>query len=289
MEVSELNESIDSGIIKYIKRVSYYCFVTPQRMNVTHEDTVFNLTNEDLKGIAFNYMRIPTNLHFYDSDGMCLEFYAKETIEIDKYPYVAYVIFPKEKPVCVGEYRTIISKSLESYDSLTLVGFRLQIPFPKGEEVYVYIEPCKDYELGIKYYFRNGLGMKITKFNSKIESNKSFFEIYSKAVDNNNEVINIEVRNKIPYSILTWYLLGLASGGILSLLVPILYFLDPDGIANYITFASLLLSILIIVKGWMTKFETGRQLILYDIPYLVIVIYIILDIIFITVHYYFFL
>lgn len=289
MKVSELNESIDSDIIKFIKHVSYYCFITPQRMNMTREDTVFNPTSEDLKEIAFDFLRIPTNLHFYDSDGTCLEFYVKEPTEIDGYPYVAYVIFPKEKPVHVGEYRTIISKSLAAYDSLTLVGFRLQIPFPKGEEVYVYIEPCKDYELDIKYYFRNGLGMEISKLNSKIENNKSFFEIYSKAVDNNNEVINIEVRNKIPYSILTWYLLGLASGGMLSILVPILYFFDPNSIANYITFASILLSVLIIVKGWMTKFETGRQLIIYDIPYLFIIAYIVLEIIGMTIHYYFFL
>jgi hypothetical protein len=287
--VSELNESIDVDIIKFIKHVSYYCFITPQRMNLTREDTIFNSTSNDLKEIAFDFPRIPTNLHFYDPDGTCLEFYVKETTEVDEYPYVAYVIFPQEKPVRVGEYRTIISKSLAAYDISTLVGFRLQVPFPKGEEVYVYIESCKDYELNIKYYFCNELGVEITKFNSKIENNKNFFEIYSKAIDNNYEVINIEVRNNIPLSTLTWYLLGLVSGGVLSLLVPVLYFFDPDGITNYITFASILLSILIIVKGWMTQFEIGRQLLIYDIFYLFIIISILLEIIGMTVHYYFFL
>lgn len=276
-----------SSQIELYRHKFFYEFITPSLLKVSEEITLLN-TGEDTTNVSLEYplANYLSYLNIYDSNGCKLEYFQKNDDGNDKYPKNIVINLSRDKIFFKNDYRTIKLEYTGNVTDIKLLAVEIDVTLLSNVSIHLYIQECNHYELDLNYSIMDENDNKIEKKEIYIRTENRFFELYSSAVQSNNEKILIRIEHKIPNSILNWYKLGLAFSGIISVLIPLLYHFNAGSINVYIAIDSITMSVLIVIKGWINQKEVIRLLGFYDKLYWFCAILIIIEIFLLVTHYY---
>lgn len=277
-EIKDILEFEREKII--VDRIRYFWkFETPSLVKCVEEITFYYNKGDNISRVEWVLDDIRPFLHIYDSTGEQLEFYGNSD-EKDKSLHAIYIDFPEKRPLISGEHRTI------RLDYARIVQDKLRnatitIPLPENVTTYTYIQISKNYELKAEYGIQDN---ELSNRNFYVDKGISFFHIYTSAAESINTLI-ISVEHKIPKSLSDWYNMGLLFGGTYALFIWPFYHYNPTGITYYATFGAIIISLLIIIKGWLFSKDMDRHLEKYDASYQLLLITIFSEIVGMMMHF----
>jgi hypothetical protein len=290
-ELPESEQSLEDINIHYERVRTFFEFETTTLLTVTEELILLN------KGVCTSFFPYElddyrTALRILDSDGANLVFHSFEQYRFKPgYENFICIEFPKEKPLGKNEYRLVKLQYIKSIPKKPNT-----IPFMKEAEInvtlykdtsmYSYIKECEGYEFFIHYYLFDKYRNKLDS--SPIKTNKqcSFCEMSYNAKEELEGEIRIIVTHKIPKQLLRWYKLGQYFGTTAILFMGLSYLWDKLyssntglNINSYFVLASLTVSFLIVLKGWVFQKKMDKELMKFDRRYRTIISIIIIEIV----------
>lgn len=292
MEDKKGVNSVEEPIKISIVRVrTFFEFESPSLMRTIEEITLFNET-ADTKFITYYLDKYRSALHIYDSDGRVLEFRSYNIDNVDDpvfdsscgFSNLIEVIFPEGNPLRKDSYRTIKLEYITRVRPNDLLETELYISLYKNASVYSFIKECEGYEFTVHYSLFDNDGNKLDMKNIKSKRGSSFFEICYKLISIDDGYILVKLKHKMPDSISSWYQIGLLFGLFSSFFIALAYISEPSNINYYFILASITISFLVIIKGWVFQKKMDRDLVLYDLRYRTIVSIIILEVLFMILH-----
>lgn len=289
MGITDKNEPIEIEIIRVRTFVE---FENPSLMKIIEEITLFN-DNGKRDFFTYDLGQYRTALEIFDSDGKMLAFHSTKNIAPSAQfnPELKYIIdveFPKEKPLLENEYRIVKFRYIVSDTQQKLPETKINISLYENTNIYSFIKECDGYEFTVHYSLYDINGNKLDPSALKTQKTPFFSEMSytSEEIPNGNVLITIE--HLIPSSVLNWATLGLYFGVIsLSSLVFVNIWdffnylsgstnSNGSNVSGYLVLASMTISFLGIVKGWMFLKRMEGQLKYYDKTYTQIIFFIII-------------
>lgn len=278
MDEIEDSSEFENTQIK-IDRVRHFIeFNTPSLINYTEEITFYN-SGDEIPSIVFDLENFRSNLHIFDSDGTPLIFYGNgnggESHEIS-------IDFSNAKLIKKDEYRTIIMKyqmhALEKQLTSTFINIFLY----EGASIYVSLKECDDYEFNIQYISDNIQLENNVLINGNGIKNCN---IYSKATENNDNNMYIRIVHSIPKSLSYWYILGISLGVTIFIFNWPFYHFNPTGIRYFAIISATVISLLVVIKGWLFQKEMVKRVAQYDKWFLRLIFLIFLEIFLMICHF----
>lgn len=268
MHTGKNSSELETGQI-IIDRVRYFHqFETPSSIKSIEEIT-FNNKGAGVSSIEYYLGAFRPFLHIFDSNGEQLEFCGCADVENEP-SYKIKIEFPKERHLDYGKCRTIRLEYVQKVKEMDVRIARIIAYWPGTANIYTFIKQCENYEFIVHYWVEDKENNELENV-LKVEKGSSFIHLYSKAIKNDcNIIINLE--HKIPSSLSKWYNIGATFGIISFVSIPILYNYNPEGIKEIVGFAVLVITILIIIKGWLFSKNMDRQLKNYDLFYQALIV-----------------
>lgn len=278
IEISEPNsEQITINRVRY-----FYEFETPSTLKVIEEITFYN-KGSTIFIVKYILDSFRPFLHIFDLNGEPLEFYGRSSpqnqpnsetnsrLEIN-------IKFPEKRPLFQDDYRTIRLEYINEVQEMESQSAVLEVPLHKTANIYAFVKQCKNYDFVAHYGILSG-----EDNNLSINKSDSFFHIYSKPDKSDNRTLLIVIKHKIPRPLLSWYILGGVFGAASVILIPVLYYLNPSGIKEFLPFTAAVISTLIIIKGWLSFKDVDKKLGIYDILYRALIIILLVEILTVSI------
>ena len=221
-----------------------------------------------------------------------LEFYGVGEKTNDNYDI--RIDFSTDKPLLPGSHRTIRfvyvkevkEPKTDEMDFLSKL-ITIKVKLYKKIDVYVFVKKCDDFDYTVHYAEFDQEDNEV-ELDARVDKGKTSVHIFSRA-GRDNHVLAIYVEHKTPKStrslfgsLKAWSNVGIAIG---LLSIPIFFIIgtlnvrDPNSIMIIITFAAIVISLLVIIKGWIiTEKMDAKSLYLSDLAYQIIIIFIFAEI-----------
>ena len=236
-------------------------------MKIIEEITLFN---DSAKKCFFTYDlgQYRTALEIFDFDGKTLAFHSAKNVvspgqNKHEHKYTIDIEFPKAKPLLENEYRVVKLQYFVSDTQQGLPVTKIDIALYENANIYSFIKECDGYEFTVDYSLYNSKGKEFNPSILKTQKTPFFYEMRYTSEEISDGNVLITVNHLIPASVLNWATLGLYFGAvsIFSLVFANIWdFLNylsgstnssGSNVSGYLVLASMTISFLGIVKGWM--------------------------------------
>lgn len=254
-------------------------------MRITEELTLYN-QGRDCLSFRYKLIHPRTALQIYDYDGKMLVFHNHNNnnvhhTQLNSNDHEIEIEFQRNSPLHYDEYRIMKLEYIISSEQPDSEVMEITLPLYENTSVYSYIKSCDGYDFKTQYSLRDQNNNDIDKSTIKsyinIKEQPFFIELDYTSNKVPDSDLLIKIRHKIPNSIRNWARLGNIVSQISLISIIILYASEkinslsnsnPIGlniseniirmgnsnnsnIACYFALASLTISFLGIIKGWI--------------------------------------
>ncbi|MFA0823329.1 MAG: hypothetical protein ACC612_10625 [Methanomethylovorans sp.] len=273
-----------------IRRIRYFLeFENPAFLKVREEITLYYpekaSSPEFIPYIAYEVHGRRAGLHFYDDEGNILEFVSFESddlkdlreklIEKSDFSPADVVQINFKNPFKMGTYRTIFVEYIYANSQSNIKITQFLYRKSEGANTYIFIKHCDNYILHIAHDEEMELEC--------VEESK-FCELFSTYSHGNGDYY-IEIKHKSPKWLSRWYNVGGFFSTVVALSIPFSYHYNRISIDSNTVLASVSISFLLIIKGWLFQNKMDAHLRIYDKMYLMVIIVLLSEIILMKLDY----
>jgi len=272
----------------------FWEFETLSSINVESEITFLNNTKENQTKIIFDLGQYKLFLKLFDTDGNLLEF-SKNVTDIEgASPYCIEIKLPRDRLLYPGEYRTITIKyvisvrdddHVEQYENSTYS--ELCFPLKRGTDLYIVIKSLENFEADdyIDILDEKNDQIDLSVIDQLIQEGKLKFNRTEHIVSlmikgQDNQTLRITHHHKVHHSLISWVHIGAWFGAVSAIVIPVSFsFLILNHCLNslFISFPIFVITVLIVIKGWLFSKDLDSSLENMNRLYIIIVTVLIVE------------